>query len=277
MEGRTHQTVVALTRLTKRQIGEMMRGATGKTDIPPDVVEQVADRTDGVPLFVEEFARVLLEGGNWNPGSIPATLQDLLLARLDRMASNKDVVQVGAAIGRTFSYELLRAAAELDPSALRAELDKLVGAGVLFAKGTPPRDTYTFKHALIQDAAYQSLVKKRRQQVHLRIAEALERAFPDAADTQPEVLAHHFTEAGRTESAIEYWRGPGIAPASGRPTPRRSATSRAGWSCSPPSRRGRTATPASSGCGSRSVRATWPPAVTPRRRSRPRSSAPRPV
>src|SRR5262249_35226170 len=165
-KGKTHQTQVALTRLTKRQIGEMMRAVTGKADIPQSVIDQVADRTDGVPLFVEEFTRVLTEGGNWTAGAIPATLQDLLLARLDRMASNKDVVQLGAAIGRTFSYEMLRAASELDEHALRAELDKLVGAGVLFPKGTPPRCTYTFKHALIQDAAYQSLVKKRRQQFH---------------------------------------------------------------------------------------------------------------
>jgi class 3 adenylate cyclase/tetratricopeptide (TPR) repeat protein len=204
-KGKTHQTVVALTRLTKKQIGEMMRGATGKGDIPLAVIEQVAERTDGVPLFVEEFARVLVEGGSWAAGSIPATLQDLLLARLDRMASNKDVIQLGAAIGRTFSYEMLRAASEWSDETLRTELDKLVGAGVLFAKGEPPRGTYTFKHALIQDAAYLSLVKKRRQQVHLRIAEAVERSFPDAVETQPEVLAHHFTEAGRTESAIEYW------------------------------------------------------------------------
>ena len=99
---RACETVVALTRLTKKQIGEMIRGATGKADVPPAVVEQVAERTDGVPLFVEEFARVLVEGGSWAAGSIPATLQDLLLARLDRMASNKDVIQLGAAIGRTF-------------------------------------------------------------------------------------------------------------------------------------------------------------------------------
>lgn len=203
--GKTHQTTVALTRLTKRQIGEMLLAVTGKADVPPAVIEQVAERTDGVPLFVEEFARVLVEGGNWTGGAIPATLQDLLLARLDRMASNKDVIQLGAAIGRTFSYEMLRVASELGEETLRAELDKLVGAGVLFAKGAPPRTTYTFKHALIQDAAYLSLVKKRRQQVHLRIADAIERSFTDAAETQPEVLAHHFTEAGRTESAIEYW------------------------------------------------------------------------
>ncbi|MBN9117587.1 MAG: protein kinase [Planctomycetes bacterium] len=204
-KGRTHQTAVALTRLTKRQIGEMVRAATGRADVPPEAVDRVADRTDGVPLFVEEFARVLVEGGGGTAGSIPATLRDLLLARLDRMASNKDVVQLGAAIGRTFSFEMLRAACELDESALRAELDKLVGAGVLFAKGAPPRTTYTFKHALIQDAAYQSLVKRYRQQVHLRIAEAVERSFPDAAETEPEVLAHHFTEAGHTERAVGYW------------------------------------------------------------------------
>ncbi|MBP3956077.1 protein kinase [Gemmata sp. G18] len=204
-KGKTNQTAVALSRLTKRQIGEMMRGATGKDDIPPAVVTQVAERTDGVPLFVEEFARVLAEGGNWAVGLIPATLQDLLLARLDRMASDRDVVQFGAAIGRTFSYEMLRAAGEWDEPALRAELEKLVRAGVLFAKGTPPLDTYTFKHALIQDAAYHSLVRKRRQQVHQRIAEAIEQTLPDTAETEPEQLAHHYTEAGRTEVGLDYW------------------------------------------------------------------------
>jgi serine/threonine protein kinase/tetratricopeptide (TPR) repeat protein len=204
-KGKTHQTQVALTRLTRRQIGEMMRVVTGKDDIPPAVIDQVADRTDGVPLFVEEFSRVLTEGGNWTAGAIPATLQDLLLARLDRMASNKDVVQLGAAIGRTFSYEMLRAAVELDEPRLRAELDKLVGAGMLFPKGSPPRCTYTFKHALIQDAAYQSMVKKRRQHFHNRVAEALEASFPDVVETQPEVVAHHLAEAGETARSVEYW------------------------------------------------------------------------
>ncbi|VTR94565.1 adenylate guanylate cyclase : Adenylate/guanylate cyclase OS=Solibacter usitatus (strain Ellin6076) GN=Acid_1303 PE=4 SV=1: Pkinase: Guanylate_cyc: AAA_16 [Gemmata massiliana] len=203
--GKTNQTAVALTRLTKRQIGEMMRGATGKDDIPPAVVSQVAERTDGVPLFVEEFARLLAEGGNWTTGLIPATLQDLLLARLDRMASDRDVIQFGAAIGRTFSYETLRAAGEWDEPALRGELEKLVRAGVLFAKGAPPQDTYTFKHALIQDAAYHSLVRKRRQQVHHRIAEAIEQTLPDTAETEPELLAHHYTEAGRVETGLDYW------------------------------------------------------------------------
>lgn len=202
--GRANQTTVALTRLTKRQITDMLRGATGRADVPTDMIDRVADRTDGVPLFVEELARVLVEGGNWAAGAVPATLQDLLLARLDRMASDRDVVQLAAAIGRTFAFPMLRAAAGLEEHVLRAELDKLVAAGVLFPKGTPPT-AYTFKHALIQDAAYQSLVKRRRQQVHLRIAEATERTFPDLTDTEPEVLAHHYTEAGSTELAIDYW------------------------------------------------------------------------
>jgi tetratricopeptide (TPR) repeat protein len=202
-KGRAQQTVVALTRLTKRQVGEMVRAAAGGADVPQAGIDQVVDRTDGVPLFVEEFARVLTDGGP--AGAIPATLQDLLLARLDRLASDTDVVQVAAAIGRSFPYEMLRAATGLGDDALGAELDKLVAAGVLFAKGTPPRGSYTFKHALIQDAAYLSLVKKRRQHVHLRIAEAVERSFPDAAEAEPEVLAHHFTEAGRAEAAVEYW------------------------------------------------------------------------
>ena len=175
--------------------------------IPQSTVDQIAERTDGVPLFVEEFTRLVAESGGGAAGvgaAIPATLQDLLLARLDRMASVRDVVQLGAVIGRTFSYGVIRSASGLDESLLRAELEKLVGAGLLFPKGSHPRTTYTFKHALIQDAAYQSLVKKQRQQFHRTVAGALERDFPDVPETQPELLARHFAEAGETARAIEY-------------------------------------------------------------------------
>ncbi|HJZ60151.1 MAG TPA: protein kinase, partial [Gemmataceae bacterium] len=209
-KGKAHQTQVALTRLTRRQVGEMMRAQTGHGNIPVDVIDRIAERTDGVPLFVEEFTRLLVESGKPADTTIPATLQDLLLARLERMASDKAVVQLGAAIDRTFTFELIRAASELPEPALLAELDKLVAAGVLFTKGTPPRCSYTFKHALIQDAAYQSLVKKRRQQVHQTIAEAIERTFPDTAATEPEVLARHFTEAGLAEKATDYWLKAGL-------------------------------------------------------------------
>jgi serine/threonine protein kinase/tetratricopeptide (TPR) repeat protein len=220
-KGKAHQTQIALTRLTRRQVAEMMRAQTGAAEVSDVVVDQIVERTDGVPLFVEEFTRMLAEGGtSWTgPHSedsstiralaIPATLQDLLMARLDRMASVKEVVQLGAVIGRTFGYEMIRAATDLGEEVLRDELNKLVEAGMLFPKGTPPRCSYTFKHALIQDAAYQSLVKANRQQFHRRIAEALEGQFPEARETKPELLAHHFTEAGLGRRAIDYWLAAG--------------------------------------------------------------------
>ncbi|AMV28434.1 Serine/threonine-protein kinase PknB [Gemmata sp. SH-PL17] len=207
-KGKAVQTVVALNRLTRGQIAEMIRTQIGDRAIPQAVTDQIAERTDGVPLFVEEFTRLLVERGTTADevgADIPTTLRDLLLARLDRMASDKAVVQLGAVIGRTFAHAVIRAASELDEQALRVELDKLVGAGLLFSKGSLPRTTYTFKHALIQDAAYQSMVKKRRQQFHRAVAEKLEERFPEVAQTQPELLARHFTEAGEADRAIDYW------------------------------------------------------------------------
>jgi predicted ATPase len=211
-KGKAVQTQVALNRLTRGQVAEMIRAQSGERAIPHGVIDQIAERTDGVPLFVEEFTRLLTERGAADGlgADIPTTLHDLLLARLDRMASDKSVVQLGAVIGRTFAHEVIRAASELDEPALRVELDKLVGAGLLFAKGTPPRCTYTFKHALIQDAAYQSMVKKRRQQFHRTVAEKLEERFPEVAQTQPELLARHFTEAGEAPRAIDYWLRAGL-------------------------------------------------------------------
>ena len=211
-----HQTQVALTRLTKRQIGEMMRRQSGVDDIPTEIVAQVIDRTDGVPLFVEEFTRMVQESGVLNGErkgedislalrAIPTSLQDLLSARLDRMASDPDVVQLAAAFGREFSYEMLRAASDLEEEELLAELAKLVVSELLFQKGQPPKSTYIFKHALIQDAAYNSLLKKKRQQFHKTIAQAIETEFTDTALTQPELVAHHYSEAGEVAKGIEYW------------------------------------------------------------------------
>ncbi|HUR52761.1 MAG TPA: AAA family ATPase, partial [Gemmataceae bacterium] len=206
-KGKAVQTQVALNRLTRSQVAEMVRTQSGDRVIPPAVVNQIAERTDGVPLFVEEFIRLLAERGDAVAvgADIPTSLHDLLLARLDRMASDKTVVQLGAVIGRTFAHAVIEAASELDEPALRAELEKLVGAGLVFAKGTPPRCTYTFKHALIQDAAYQSMVKKRRQQFHQTVAEKLEQRFPETAEKQPELIAHHLTEGGQPARAVGYW------------------------------------------------------------------------
>ncbi|WP_020471361.1 protein kinase domain-containing protein [Zavarzinella formosa] len=206
-KGKAVQTQVALNRLTRGQVAEMVRAQSGDRVIPQVVIDQIAERTDGVPLFVEEFTRLVAErGGAIGVGAdIPTTLHDLLLARLDRMASDKTVVQLGAVIGRTFSHSVIQAASDLDESELREELDKLVGAGLVFAKGTPPRCSYTFKHALIQDAAYLSMVKKRRQQFHQTVAEKLEERFPETVEKQPELIAHHLTEAGQSARAIYYW------------------------------------------------------------------------
>ena len=141
---------------------------------------------------------------------IPATLQDLVMARLDRMEGDREVAQLAAVLGREFSYELLAAVAAQDEPALQAELAKLVQAEILYPKGRPPRCTYIFKHALLEDALYNALVKGKRQQFHRRIAEALETRFPQTVATQPELLAYHFTEAGLTEKAIGYWLKAGL-------------------------------------------------------------------
>jgi len=143
------------------------------------------------------------------PLAIPSTLQDSLMARLDRLATVKEVAQVGATLGREFSYELLQAVSALDEATLQRELTQLVDAKFLFQRGLPPQARYVFKHALIQDAAYQSLLKSKRQQYHQQIAQVLAERFPETAETQPELLAHHYTEAGLKEQAISYWQKAG--------------------------------------------------------------------
>jgi class 3 adenylate cyclase/tetratricopeptide (TPR) repeat protein len=212
-----HQTSLALTRLTRRQVGELIRKKAG-TSLPDALVDQVYDRAGGVPLFVEEFMKMVEEsgmpdssgqGGPLGKGlaghEIPATLQDLIMARLDRMEGEREVAQLAATLGREFSYELLAAVAAADEPALQAELAKLVQAELLFQKGRPPRATYVFKHALLEDALYSALVKGKRQEFHRRIAEVLETRFPQTVETQPELVAHHFAEAGLSWKAIGYW------------------------------------------------------------------------
>jgi serine/threonine protein kinase/predicted ATPase len=213
----THQTSLALSRLTRRQAGEMMRQKTGIM-VPEALVEQVYERTNGVPLFVEEFTRMVQESGALSEDgenatrshalaahTIPATLLDLIMARLDRLEGDRELLQLAAALGRQFSYELIASASRVEEPALQAELAKLVHAEVLYSKGRPPNSQYTFKHALIEDAAYNSLVKTKRQQFHRRIAEVLQERFPQTVETQPELLAHHFTEAGLAEIGARYW------------------------------------------------------------------------
>ena len=215
-------TQLTLTRLTRPQVEEMVRRVTGGKVLPAEVMRQIVARTDGVPLFVEELTKAVLEAGWLQEGedsyaltgpvpplAIPATLQDALRARLDRLTAGKAVAQLGATLGRTFAHDLLQAVAPLDELVLWRGLVELVQAEVLYQRGVPPQATYTFKHALLQEAAYQSLLKSTRQQYHQRIAQVLAAQFPALAETQPELLAHHSTEAGLAEPAVGYWQQAG--------------------------------------------------------------------
>ena len=220
--GRSHCTQVTLHRLTHPQAAELIYRVAHHKTLPSEVVEQVVAKTDGVPLFVEELTKMVLESGLLQERedryeltgplpalAIPATLQDSLMARLDRLSTVKAVAQLGATIGRTFAYALLQAVAPLDAATLQQGLRQLVEVELVYQHGVPPQATYTFKHALIQDAAYQSLLKSTRQQYHQRIAQVLEAQFPETAETQPELLAQHYTEAGLGEQAIGYWQRAG--------------------------------------------------------------------
>jgi predicted ATPase len=217
---RTHLT--PLTRLPRRQVPQMIVRVAGGKALPPEVVEQIVAKTDGVPLFVEELTKMVLESGLLQEGeeryeltgplpslAIPATLHDSLMARLDRLATVKDVAQLGATIGRMFTYELLQAVSPLDDAMLQQGLRQLVEAELVYQRGAPPQAIYTFKHALIQDVAYQSLLRSTRQQYHQRIAQVLEAQFPETAETQPELLAYHYTEASLAAQAIPYWQRAG--------------------------------------------------------------------
>jgi predicted ATPase len=217
-----HQTSLALNRLTRRQVGDLVRQKAG-SELPEAIVGQIYDRAGGVPLFVEEFTKMVQDSGMppaEGEGSarrqtllgheIPTTLQDLVMARLDRIEGDREVAQLAATLGREVGYEPLAAAATVDEPTLQAELAKLVQAEILYPKGRPPRCAYLFKHALLQDALYNALVKSQRQQFHRRIAEVLEAHFPQTSVTQPELLGHHFTEAGLTEKALGYWLKAGL-------------------------------------------------------------------
>jgi predicted ATPase len=221
---RSHMTQITLRRLAPKQAGEMVEKVTGGKALPPGVVQQVVAKTDGVPLFVEELTKMVIESlesvesigsvGSHNRPSlqtftIPATLHDSLMARLDRLGTVKEVAQLGATLGREFTYELIQAVSPIEEARLQQALTKLVEAEVLYQRGLPPQARYLFKHALIQDAAYQSLLKSTRQQYHQQIAQMLEERFPETKETQPELLAHHYTEAGLVAQAISYWQRAG--------------------------------------------------------------------
>ncbi|UCH48672.1 MAG: AAA family ATPase [Betaproteobacteria bacterium] len=217
-----HVTGLNLSKLTRAQSSALVSRVAGGKALPAELLEQILAKTDGVPLFVEELTKSILEsgeladkgdryeyaGGN-RTVTVPATLRDSLMARLDRDASVKEIAQIGATIGREFSYELISVVAPLSTSQLDEALGQLTESGLAFKRGTPPDATYTFKHALVQDAAYDSLLKKRRQELHGMIAKAIEEHLPQSKDTEPEVLAQHLTEAGEFEAAIPLWKKAG--------------------------------------------------------------------
>ena len=218
--GQPHVATLALTRLDRRDTAAMVANVAGDAALPSEIVEEIAERTDGVPLFVEELTKAVLESGSQAPAAlssvphpglaVPATLHASLMARLDRLGRvAKEVAQKGAVIGREFNYELLASIADLSDTQLQDVLKQLTISGLLFGRGRAPHATYMFKHALVQDAAYGTLLRSRRQNLHGRIAESLEKQFPETTKSQPELLAHHLKEAAQAERAIEYWKKAG--------------------------------------------------------------------
>jgi class 3 adenylate cyclase/tetratricopeptide (TPR) repeat protein len=217
-----HVGALNLSKLTRTQSAAMVSTLTGGKALPAALLEQILTRTDGVPLFVEELTKSILESGELKEvgdhyefaGSartvtIPTTLRDSLMARLDRFMPVKEIAQIGASIGREFSYELIAAVAPMPHAQLDAALVQLTESGLAFRRGTPPDAVYTFKHALVQDAAYDSLLKSRRQELHGKIARVIERRFPTVKVTEPELLAHHLTAAGLAEAAFPLWQAAG--------------------------------------------------------------------
>jgi predicted ATPase len=220
--GRAHLTQVTVHRLPRHQAVEVIRQVAHGKALLPEVIEQIVAKTDGVPLFVEELTKMVLESGllqERDDGyaltgplpalAIPATLHDSLMARLDRLTAVKGLAQLGATLGREFAYDLLQAVSQWDEAILQWGLQQLVEAEFLYQRGVPPHATYVFKHALIQDAAYQSLLRSTRQQHHQHIAQVVEARFPELCETQPELLAQHYTEAGLGGQAIGYWQRAG--------------------------------------------------------------------
>ena len=216
--GQSQVTVIALNRLGRSEGEALVRQLAGNFgSLPPDIVDEIVERTDGVPLFVEELTKAVVEAGTDHghvsvaivpPASlaVPATLHASLMGRLDRLGpASKQVAQIGAAIGRDFSYELVAAAGQLAEPDLQDALRRLVESGLVFQRGAPPTSEYLFKHALVQDNAYSTLLHAPRQALHRRIAEALEQRFPALVETRPEIAAHHYGEAAISDKAIAYW------------------------------------------------------------------------
>jgi class 3 adenylate cyclase len=239
--GRPHVTALILNRLGEREIAAMIEDVSGNKPLPASIRKGISERTDGIPLFVEEITKAVLEAES-DPATttaavppsvlaVPASLHASLMARLDRLGAAKEVAQIGAAIGREFSHALLAATVRKPEAELAPALDCLTQSGLLFRQGVPPHATYQFKHALVQDAAYSMLVRNRRQQLHARIAATMEDQFPEIVNAQPEVLARHCAEAGSLEKAIGYWLKAGQSNSDTRylrqrDTPRRSRARR---------------------------------------------------
>jgi predicted ATPase len=216
--GHPHVTALTINRLGQREVSAMIdRVVGGNKSLAESVREDIIERTDGIPLFVEELTKAVLEAESHRAAEhaiavipppaleVPASLHASLMARLDRLGPAKEVAQIGAAIGREFSYELVAAVAPGPKAVLKHALERLTASGLAFRRGTPAEATYSFKHALVQDAAYDSLLKRKRQELHAKIARAIEERFPNIKATQPEVLAHHYTRAGLFKQGAAYW------------------------------------------------------------------------
>lgn len=209
---RSHHAQITLNRLNDRQTREMVAGVAARVALSEEVIATVVKRTDGVPLFAEELTRLMVDGdGRAVAHEIPATLHDSLTARLDRLGTARNIAQVAAVIGRDFSFELLSAVLPIPRAELQSALEKLADRELIYARGIPPDATYQFKHALIQDAAYEVLLKTRRKELHRRVAQTIVEKFPAIAKEQPQVLARHWTEAGEAEPAIAAWKSAGAA------------------------------------------------------------------
>ncbi|ANK85643.1 MULTISPECIES: AAA family ATPase [unclassified Rhizobium] len=219
--GQAHVTMLVLNRLDRRERAALVQQVVGNGELPNEVVAEIIERTDGVPLFVEELTKAVLESGSTSTApsradmtvlNVPATLQASLMARLDRLGPvAKEVAQIAAVLGREFSYELVAAVARRNAVELDGALDQLAAAGLAFCRGTRPLATYLFKHALVQDAAYGTLLRAKRQELHRRVAIALEEQWSEITEVQPELLAHHLHKAGDLAGALDYWQKAGAA------------------------------------------------------------------
>jgi predicted ATPase len=215
--GRPHVTVVTLNRLAERDVGAIVDRVVGNKPLPANIRQDIIERSDGIPLFIEEMTKAVLEAESQGAAeqtiaaipspvrAVPASLHASLMARLDRLGPAKEVAQIGAAIGREFSHALLAAVARKQDNELQSALDRLIEAGLLFRQGMPPHARYLFKHALVQDAAYGTLLREPRRALHSRIVETMEGQFSDIAESEPELLARHCTEAGLIEKAAFLW------------------------------------------------------------------------